>query len=300
MLFGALNHSDIDIHQQTTHNLNEKTKLIKKLLRFNPHSALDWIELARLYTINGQASTQNDNKANRAIQTALQLAPNHRYVLRAACRFYIHFCEFDKASYILAKSTRTNLDPWLASSLISVSQISESSFGNVKKLRALSEDENWPLFSRSELLASLGTQDSNDGAHKKAKKKFIKVIESPTENALAQAQWMFKTKRLNIDISQPLNSNPLAHEARLSAYYEKEKWEKMFDCAVSWHKDEEYSSRPIRFGSYVSVSILENYKEGLELLYKGHKSNPDEFNILNNMIICHSRLKWRTIKLKRY
>ena len=55
---------------------------------FNP---IVWVELARLYIMHDQVE-----KAERALLTALHLAPDNRFVLRSATRFFIHTDQFEK------------------------------------------------------------------------------------------------------------------------------------------------------------------------------------------------------------
>ncbi len=64
---------------------------------FNP---IVWVELSRLYIMHGQ-----ERKAERAMLTALHLAPDNRFVLRSATRLFIHTDQFDKALYYLKKAT---------------------------------------------------------------------------------------------------------------------------------------------------------------------------------------------------
>lgn len=59
---------------------------IKNWIRKFPKSAIPWIELARLYTINGQ-----NKKAKRAVIVALNLAPFDRYIVRCGVRFFLHY-----------------------------------------------------------------------------------------------------------------------------------------------------------------------------------------------------------------
>ena len=261
--------------------------LLKRLIRSNLLSPLEWLELARMYTIIGQAGTANCEKA---IKAAMQLAPNNRYVLRSASRYCIHIGEIDRAIHILMGSNRSRVDPWLASSLLAAQQIKGVPPKAFKNLKYLSENTNWSIYSRSELLAGIGTLISWGGAYKKAKKFFRSALEDPTENAFAQAQWFEEYKHETIMNKKLINKNPLtnlsAHEANMGFCFQKKEWAGVIDNAVKWQEDESFSSRPVIQGSFVALSIIRNYTSARSLLDAGIKANPKNTIINNNLALC--------------
>jgi hypothetical protein len=53
------------------------------------------------------------------------LAPNHRFALRSAARFFLHVGKPDDAQTILRRSEATRRDPWLMAAEIAVSTVAD-------------------------------------------------------------------------------------------------------------------------------------------------------------------------------
>lgn len=60
-----------------------EVKTIRRLLTINPKNPMLWSDLARHF-----ASIGDRSRAKRCMTVALQLAPNHRWILRTASRFF--------------------------------------------------------------------------------------------------------------------------------------------------------------------------------------------------------------------
>jgi len=90
----------------------------RSLLRLSPRNAAVWADMARHY------SSQGDKKqALRCMQTALQLAPDHRWMLRTASRFLVHQQDYSAAHRLLANHPRTKTDPWLMAAELACAHI---------------------------------------------------------------------------------------------------------------------------------------------------------------------------------
>jgi tetratricopeptide (TPR) repeat protein len=85
-----------------------KIHYLRNELSQNPYNAINWVELARSYTILGKSE-----KAIRAMIVATSLAPNNRYVLRSSVSLYNHLGDVERAHDLIRKKTFTKLDPWL-------------------------------------------------------------------------------------------------------------------------------------------------------------------------------------------
>lgn len=75
-------------------------------LNANPRDAYAWVDMARLYTSLGQFE-----KARQAINTARGIAPEDRFVLRAATRFFVHAGDAEIAERMLNGARATRHDP---------------------------------------------------------------------------------------------------------------------------------------------------------------------------------------------
>ncbi|WP_219928149.1 tetratricopeptide repeat protein, partial [Arthrobacter sp. HMWF013] len=105
---------------------------IRKTLNEQPRNAVARVDLALAHAILGNAA-----KAERQINAALALAPDNRFVLRSASRFFVHVDEPDQAHWILSQSSRTIEDPWLLSAHLSTAQLAFGKADNSRVAREL-------------------------------------------------------------------------------------------------------------------------------------------------------------------
>lgn len=238
-----------------------------------------WVELARLYAMRGQES-----KAESAILTALHLAPNNRFVLRSATRYFIHQEKFEKALSYLRKAESLKHDPWLISAHIATSSIMGRFSPLIKDGIRLIDSNNFSDFELTELSSSLGTLEYKDGSFKKAKAFFEKSMKMPNDNSLAQLEWVSKDeKRFHVNPFQFNNViNPF--EARALELYERGNWKDAFYNSIKWFLDMPFSKRPVLLGSYIAGSLLKDKNAAIILCEVGLQANPQDPTILNNLV----------------
>lgn len=264
------------INNKSLFKVIHRTKNRSKNELFNP---IVWVELARLYTMHGQ-----EVKAERALLTALHLAPDNRFVLRSATRFFIHTDQFDKALFYLRKSGSIKHDPWLISAHIATSSIMDRFSPLIKDGERLILSNNFSPFELTELYSSLGTLEFNDGSFKKAKQLFDKSMIQPNDNSLAQMEWVSKEDSRFI-------FNPFAYESVINPFeayaldhYENGNWKDAFYNCVKWFLDVPFSKRPILLGSYIAGSLLKDKDASILLCEVGLQANPHDPTLLNNII----------------
>lgn len=98
---------------------------------------------------------------------------------------------------------------------------------------ALVEDEGLPDFSVSELASSLATLEMQEGSLKKAKKYFRRSLLRPTENSVAQAEWVSKVLGgLEVDVQEYKVPRPF--EARALDSFKKGRWEDAVRWSQQW------------------------------------------------------------------
>ncbi|MBL7791194.1 MAG: hypothetical protein JNK77_02635 [Saprospiraceae bacterium] len=264
------------INNKSLFKVIHRTKNRSKNEMFNP---IVWVELARLYTMHGQ-----EGKAERALLTALHLAPDNRFVLRSATRFFIHTDQFEKALYYLRKSKSLKYDPWLISAHIATSSIMDRFSPLIKDGEKLILSNNFSPFELTELYSSLGTLEFNDGSFKKAKQLFNKSMIQPNDNTLAQMEWVSKE-------DSRFSFNPFVYETVINPFeayaldhYENGNWEGAFYNCVKWFLDMPFSKRPILLGSYIAGSLLKDKNASILLCEVGLQANPHDPALLNNII----------------
>jgi len=264
------------INNKVLYKVINKTKNKVRNEIFNP---ITWVELARLYSMKGQFK-----KAENAILSALHLAPNNRFVLRSATRFFIHNAEFEKAIYYLKKSDNIKNDPWLISAHIATSSLMNRYSPFIKTGLILTSSNNFSNFENTELLSSLGTLEFNAGSYKNAKKLFEKSMLSPNDNSLAQLEWISKDdSRFKINLFDFKNViNPF--EAYALDHYEKGEWKNAFYNCLKWFLDMPFSKRAILLGSYIAGTMLNDYEAAIVLCKVGLQANPNNVVLLNNLV----------------
>lgn len=274
--FDTISEFQAFINNKLFHKIINLTKNKSKTEIRNP---IVWVELARLYTMRG-----HEHKAESAILTALHLAPNNRFVLRSATRFFIHKEKFDKALFYLRKAESLKNDPWLISAHIATSSIMGRFSPLIKDGLRLVSSENYSDYDLTELTSSLGTLEFKDGSFKKAKGFFDKSMKMPNDNSLAQLEWVSK-------IEQRLQINPFKYdkvinpfEARALESFERGDWKNAFYNSIKWFLDMPYSKRPVLLGSYIAGSLLQDKHAAIILCEVGLQANPHDPTLLNNMV----------------
>jgi len=250
---------------------------LKKSVRFYHRNPIAWCDMAIHYATLGQM-----DKARTAIKVALNLAPNNRFILRSASTCFLHLGEPDRAVHLLSRSPLYHLDPWVTSAGIAIAESADLPTRSINKAKALVEDDNLTQFSRSELSVSIGTKEMKDGAEKRAKTYMRQGIVEPTENALAQAEWM--SSQLGTDISgfSKLGKEvPASYEAIARHLFYKENFKDSLNAAKHWCTYQPLSSFPFIFSSYIASACLDDEVESVNILKDVlplHRTDPDFMN----------------------
>jgi tetratricopeptide (TPR) repeat protein len=250
---------------------------LRRLLVRDPRNAVGWVDLARLYTILGVTE-----KAERALDAAIQLAPSNRFVLRAASRYFVHSQDPEHAIWILRKSPRMAADPWLLAAEIAISGVAKKESRFVRRGQLILADEGFSPLEVSELASAIATLQMNSGNRRIAKRYFAKSLMQPTENSIAQAEWAARrSSAIAVDPQHLLL--PSSHEARAFDSFFAGNWSESLRSAVGWIADEPFSSRSVLFASFVASSMLEDYATSESLLQTTLKAEPDNPRLLNNL-----------------
>ena len=171
-----------------------------------PRDPLAYLDLARRYAALGQME-----RAEAALRGALALAPDSRFVLRSASRFFVHARDPARAQDLLRRSPRTRTDPWLVAAEISAATVANQTSRLIKLGRDFVTRRSLPPLHLSELAGALGTLEMGDGNNKAARKLFTQAMTAPTDNSLAQAQWALP--KLGLTDLPDAHSIPRAFEA---------------------------------------------------------------------------------------
>ena len=276
-------------------DVRSQIKNFKKLTIRDPKNAINWVELARLYSIEG-----NKYKAERNILNALFLAPDNRFVLRSASRLFIEIDDPEKSLYFLRKSKHTGIDPWLTSAHIAVSSYTQKFSPFIKNALKQRESKSFTHFDLTELNSSLGTLELSNGNFKKSKPFFNDSLKYPNDNSLAQFQFILNQDSRLSNIIQPLNSDVKNnYEALALKNKEEGNWDKAVENALKWFIDIPYSTEPAVLASYILCTVIADFEMAVEICELSLKTNPKETGILNNLTYSLLQLN-RIDEAKKY
>jgi len=277
-------------------NLNEfiepneislKINILKSRIKKFPYNPILYVELSRYYSIIGQ-----EKQSVKAMQIALHLAPENRFILRSATRLFLHFDSegndyLDFIHNFLRKSPVTQFDPWLTSAEISISTLRNRNSRLIKKGQDLVNSKNINSFNLTELASSLGTVELLNGSNKKSKDFFKIASKSPNDNSLAQLKWAAtKDKQLEFNVNSFNIRN--SFEALALENFGNGDYNTSLEFALKWFIDMPFSKRAVMFGSNLSSMLLKDQKKSIALLNAGLVSHPSDPQIINNLAYAHA------------
>jgi tetratricopeptide (TPR) repeat protein len=269
---------------ETSAPLNQSAvSAIRSALRLYPHDALGWCELSRYYAIIGK-----QEKARRAMRTAVGLAPESRYILRSASRCFVHLGDLDSALEVLDRPARVSDDPWLHAAHVSVANILDKPPRFYKRAKELSKSASLPPVHTAELNAALGTLELCSGNDKAARRMLMASLSDPTENVIAQALWA--RSKISIPIELDLLKRPRSFEANTRALFFAEHWEEAERAAEKWRDDEPFSSNPAIQLSFILSVAFEEHTRAVEFLDLAYRANPDDLLVINNLAFALAHL----------
>lgn len=254
----------------------------KDLLDLDPRNALRWAELARFY-----ASLNQREHAERAMTTALALAPDSRFLLRAAARLNLHLGDPEKSHRLLERAGALRADPWLAAAEIAIAPLANKSSRLLKHGSRMLESGRFSPLSLSELASALGTEALESGKSKQARNLFRASMVEPTENAVAQTEWASRNGASVEFDPTVLETIPDSHEA--SAWFSAEtgETEAALENAWAWMREQPFASAPPIFGSH-AAAVAKRYDEAIKFGKAGLVANPTEFLLRNNLAFAHA------------
>lgn len=262
-----------------------EVRRLRARLRNDPRNALAWAEQARMYVQIGQPEP-----AKNAMRRALLLAPNHRYLLRAAVRLAVHLDEPDHAHGLLLSAPRTQADPWLAASEIAVSALVSKKPRFIRQARTLLTRGSWSIGHLTELASALATSELDAGRSGRARDLFLTSLELPNDNAVAQAESIgTDVPKVQERLRNVLDEVPKSYEARCLAAASEGMHSKAVEEAILWLADQPFSAEPASFGSYQAAEIME-FERSLDFANRGLTANPNDIILRNNAAFALAKL----------
>lgn len=249
----------------------------------DPMNAIAWADLARRYTVLGEL-----DRADRSLKVARALAPESRYLLRVATRFYLHRGQPDRAVRMLQDSVRTSDDPWLLAAVLAAQSVAGRPPSGVRSARRVLEDQRFRQIEMAELSSELGTLELAAGKDRRARQLFRESLGDPTDNSLAQAEWASH----RVELIVPLDSLevPFAAEAHARSLAQEGKWTAALTFGLEWLDDQPFDTHAASFASYVASVGLDEWELSKEIAQAGLRANPRDPILLNNLAYAELEL----------
>lgn len=266
-----------DIPMPSLNSQGDQIREIRKSLIEFPNNPFGWLDLAYFY-----ASLGHKEKAERAMVVSLQLNSDNRFILRSASRFFLHIHEPERALKIIRNCTNWSNDPWLVSAEISIANTFNRSALGIKKGSSILKFEQFAPKHTTELASALGTLEEKNGNTKASKKLIKNSLVQPTENAVAQAQWLQEKLHFELDISKFSAKN--MHEAKSMADFKNKEYVLALNEAKNWQVYQPFSLSPAIWASYIASTALDDHEQAIEILTNAKKIS-DSNSVLNNNLI---------------
>lgn len=247
-------------------------------LRDDPRNVVKRVDLARGYAVLGQGK-----QATQAMEVALKLAPQNRFVLRSAARLFVHEAQPDRAHDLLRKAHAVGFDPWLLSAEIATANVADRNSALIDKGPRLLDSDSWTDFETNELASAVATEGLHRGDFRVARRLFRRALVAPNENSVAQAEWASRQLR-SLSIDPESYEAPWSFEAKTRSHYFAGEFEQALAACRDWLFDEPFSSRPAQAGSFISGVVLERFEESVEWARRGLDANPNDQTLRNNLV----------------
>ncbi len=269
---------EIPTSAPTPVELNKTVRRLRARLREMPRNPTLWVDLARTYTLLGQAE-----QAIQTMRTALALAPGNRFVLRSAACLFLHLRESERAYSLLRSSEATRFDPWLLAAEIAVASATQHAPRFIKEGEEMLVQAKLTPLHTSELASAIGTLELVEGRLRRGRQHFREALRLPTDNTLAQAQWVATDKVGGGIVMETDLDRPRSFEARALAHRSKGEWEPALEEAKKWLYDEPFSRRAAAWASYLASIPLERYEEAASLARLGLAATQRDPLLINNL-----------------
>jgi len=255
--------------------------LLKRSLRSSPINPVAWSDLSLLHAMLG-----NSEKARRSMICALSLGSGNRFVLRNAARCFLHLGDPDRALHILRRSDLCRRDPWITAAEVAVSEGLERHSNCIKSARSLVHDNNNSPFSRSELAAALSTVEAKSGSRKKVAHLVQQVLMDPSENALAQIEWLASKGYAE---EPPATSQVASFEAQARHFQRAKLFQQSLDAAEKWGDFQPFSSGPLLLSTFIASVCLNDDARAVVIANRAVPARRRHPLVLNNLAFAQAR-----------
>jgi hypothetical protein len=257
---------------------------LRALLRFAPDNPLVLLDFAQL-----QAAVGKSAAAERALLTAIDLAPSNRLVLRTMARFLVHANRADEAHQLLRRHRRTSVDPWLMASEVALADAAGRTGEFLSKGRRLLQDKGaFRPEHLTELAGVVAMEELRGGNLKRAREAQRRALLAPNDNVIAQAVELEAAFGIALNTQPATTALNHAAEARLLQAWISANPDEVEKHALSWHAEEPFSSRPVQL-----LTALYAYRgqlvQAIDWGKAGLVTDPTDRGLLINLSFAYAK-----------
>ncbi len=232
-------------------DIQSKISKTRKLLKEHPKDSLLWNDLSFYYAILGE-----EKKSEKIMNIAFNASHKHPLLARNFSRLLLNQKDPEKALYILKKTDLLKQNPLIASADIAIKAAFRIGKIDLKNALNLLSNKKINQTLKSELFASLGTIEIENGATINGKKLFSQALIFPTENTIAQAHWMSRKNYIQLKNNQ-LNLMPSV-EGKVIDYYANKEYVLCRDSLIELYKFQPFSDMAIVDAGFISLMALDD------------------------------------------
>lgn len=271
---------DVILNQKSA--IRERIHFLRKLIQRFQYNPIWYVELSRAYANIGLIE-----KADRAMEIALHLAPESRYVTRSASRLYMHMGDVDRAHHVITHNPSLKYDPWLLASEIAINSSRGRGSRFIKDGISIINSDNYSPFSITELSSAIGTKEL-ESSRKKAKVLLAKSLVQPNDNSLSQADWLMNVDRtLGLDFRN-IKKTDVNFESDARFAFLREDYENALSYSIDWIASAPFTRSSISFAAEMAYTYQHKYEEAEKILKIGLLSNPNDPAFLNNLAYAYA------------
>jgi len=248
-------------------NEADQVRQTKRLLKLHPDNPMLWSDLSRHFSSHGE-----HKRAGRCMKVALQLAPDHRWMLRTVARFLVHQDDPLAAHKLLANHPRTRHDPWLIAAELACAHVAGRPPKYWRQANDILRFNAVAPLHISELATAVAMMELESGERKKARRHIQRGLEVPTENALAQVFWAKENNHLSngYELDQLVRTAEGAYEADYRLNLLQGDIPLALKAAATWANDESFAARPRAEIAFIA-SLLDDHDLSMEMTRAVHR-----------------------------
>ena len=153
------------------------------------------------------------------------------------------------------------------------------------------DDDNLTHFARSELTSGMATIELNTGSLKRAKKLMHQALSDPTENALAQVEWLSNQIDEDIPAIDKLGRDvPASFEAQALYLFYNKRFKESLEASEMWSRYQYLSSRPVIHSSHIAATQQNDDTESIRILESCTPAQKDNPIVMNNYAFSLARI----------